>query len=92
MDRISDRERGPIAELVAASAPAWKLQQEIHRSRYAIRRAVVALRRAAVRPRTRNLLRLSLIEREEISRGLVSGLSVRAIAGQLDRSPSTISR
>jgi len=35
---------------------------------------------------------LSLAEREEISRGLVAGLSTRAIAAQLDRSPSTISR
>ena len=40
----------------------------------------------------RSAWRLSLAEREEISRGLVAGLSVRAIAAQLDRSPSTISR
>ena len=35
---------------------------------------------------------LSLAEREEISRGLVSGLSIRAISTQLDRAPSTVSR
>jgi IS30 family transposase len=35
---------------------------------------------------------LTLEEREEISRGLASNLSVRAIAAQLGRAPSTISR
>jgi IS30 family transposase len=35
---------------------------------------------------------LSLAEREEISRGLVAGLTMRAVAAQLGRSPSTISR
>ena len=35
---------------------------------------------------------LSLTEREEVSRGLVAGRSLRAIAAQLGRSPSTISR
>jgi IS30 family transposase len=92
VDRISDQERRRLAELVAQGAPAWKLQQEVHRSRYAIRRAVIALQRPVVRPPTRSPLRLSLIEREEISRGLVIGLSLRAIAAQLGRSPSTISR
>jgi IS30 family transposase len=53
---------------------------------------VIALQRPVVRPPTRSPLRLSLIEREEISRGLVIGLSLRAIAAQLGRSPSTISR
>jgi len=37
-------------------------------------------------------LRLSLAEREEISRGLAAGVSMRSIAASLDRAPSTISR
>jgi IS30 family transposase len=37
-------------------------------------------------------LRLSLAEREEISRGLAAGLSVREIAAGVGRAPSTISR
>jgi IS30 family transposase len=37
-------------------------------------------------------LRLSLVEREEISRGLAGGESLRSIAGRLSRAPSTISR
>jgi transposase, IS30 family len=35
---------------------------------------------------------LSLAEREEIAVGLAAGESVRAIAGRLERSPSTVSR
>jgi IS30 family transposase len=47
-----------------------------------------------IRPpeRKRSHHALSLIEREEISRGLVAGRSLRAIAAQLGRAPSTISR
>jgi IS30 family transposase len=42
--------------------------------------------------RKRSKFALSLTEREEISRGIVVNLSIRAIAVQLDRSPSTVSR
>ena len=47
-----------------------------------------------IRPpvRKRSRFALSLSEREEISRGLVSELSLRSIAKNLNRSPSTISR
>jgi IS30 family transposase len=43
-------------------------------------------------PRRRAPGRLSLVEREEISRGLAAGQPIRAIAASLGRSPSTISR
>ena len=42
--------------------------------------------------RQRSTLALTLSEREDISRGVVVGLSLRAIARQLDHAPSTISR
>ena len=47
-----------------------------------------------IRPpeRKRSSRALTLEEREEISRGIVAKCSVRAIASQLNRSPSTISR
>jgi IS30 family transposase len=47
-----------------------------------------------VKPRTnpQSSLRLSLPEREEISRGLLAGDSCRVIATRLGRSPSTVSR
>jgi IS30 family transposase len=47
-----------------------------------------------VRPATRRRCewRLSLAEREEISRGLAAGASLRAVAAGLGRAPSTVSR
>lgn len=43
-------------------------------------------------PRRRSRLALTTTEREELSRGLASGASIRAIAQRLRRAPSTISR
>ncbi len=43
-------------------------------------------------PRCRSRLALTFTEREEISRGLIAGHSVRSIAMRLKRAPSTISR
>lgn len=47
-----------------------------------------------IRPaaRQRSRLALTLAEREEVSRAVVTGLSIRSIAASLGRSPSTISR
>jgi IS30 family transposase len=44
------------------------------------------------RTKPRSPLRLSLAEREEISRGLLAGESRRVIATRLGRSPSTVAR
>ena len=51
-------------------------------------------RTGGIRPqrRRRSRLALSLMEREEISRGIVAGHSLRTIAQALERSPSTVSR
>lgn len=43
-------------------------------------------------PRKRSRLSLTLAEREEISRSVVAGQSLRSIAASLGRAPSTISR
>jgi len=43
-------------------------------------------------PRHRSTLALTLTEREEVSRALAAGHSIRSIASQLGRAPSTISR
>ena len=43
-------------------------------------------------PRARSRLALTRIEREEISRGIAQGDSMRSISARLGRSPSTISR
>jgi len=54
----------------------------------------VLIQTGGIRPRSRkrSCLSLTLSERETISRGVAMRLSLRAIASQLDRSPSTISR
>ena len=54
--------------------------------------AVVRTGGIAPPARRRSERTLSVGEREEISRGLVRGSSVRALARQLGRAPSTISR
>lgn len=43
-------------------------------------------------PRRRSRLALDLAEREEISRGIVAGMSMRQIATKIRRAPSTVSR
>jgi IS30 family transposase len=43
-------------------------------------------------PKRRSCLALTFAEREEISRGIAAGLTIRAIAAQLGRAPSTVSR
>lgn len=56
--------------------------------------AGILVRSGGIRPaqRRRSPITLTLAEREEISRGLVSGQSIRSIAASLGRSPSTVSR
>ena len=51
-------------------------------------------RTGGIRPpqRTRSQRALTLAQREEISRGVVAGLSLRSIAATLGRAPSTVSR
>jgi IS30 family transposase len=44
------------------------------------------------RERHRSRLALTLVEREEISRGIAAGESIRGLARQLGRAPSTVSR
>src|SRR5580704_19564973 len=55
---------------------------------------VFLLPRRRIRPiaRRRSRLPLNLVEREDISRGLASGLRLREIARRLDRAASTVSR
>ena len=54
----------------------------------------VLARTGGIRPpkRKRSRLALTMAEREDISRGLVAGHSVRSMAASLGRSPSTVSR
>ena len=48
MERLSEREKERIGELVAEGSPAWVIHQEISRSRWAIRRYVNSLERPSL--------------------------------------------
>jgi IS30 family transposase len=77
----------------------WKAGQSLHeigrafgKSHSSIR-CVVSLRGGIVPvTRRRSLLALTLAEREDISRGIACGSSIRKIAQLLDRAASTVSR
>lgn len=70
----------------------WSIARSIDRSSSCIYGLLAPT--GGVRPpdRKRAKFALSLAEREEISRGIVADLSIRKIAAQLGRSPSTVSR
>jgi transposase, IS30 family len=90
--RLTDEERERIEVLAATGLPGRLIAREVGRSHRAVWAYVVRLRQPAPRERRRSPLRLSLVEREEISRGLAGGESFRAIAGRLGRASSTVSR
>jgi len=77
----------------------WKKGESLHSIARVLDRGHSAVQRAfartgGVRPaqRSRSQVALSLAEREEISRGLATGESLRSIAASLSRAPSTVSR
>lgn len=77
----------------------WKQGESLHQIAQLFDRNHSSIQRilaesGGIRPaqRRRSRLALSLAEREEISRSLAAGHSIRSIAGLLKRAPSTISR
>ena len=94
------RKRGPFTESdKAVMWDRWLQGDSLHAiarllgaSHTSVRRNLLAT--GGIRParRHRSTLALSLSEREEISRGIVAGHSIRVIARTLGRAPSTISR
>jgi IS30 family transposase len=89
---LTDEERERIAELAATGLPGRLIAKEVGRNHRAVWAWVVKLRQPPAPARRRSPLRLSLAEREEISRGLAGGESLRGIAGRLGRAPSTVAR
>jgi len=92
MERLSEREKDEIARLAAAGLPSRLIGAQIGRHHRTVWGHIARLRRPVVPEPVRSALRLSLVEREEISRGLAGGEALRTIARRLGRSPSTISR
>ena len=77
----------------------WQRGESLHRIAALFNRHHSSIRgilaeSGGIRPsqRRRSTRVLSLAEREEISRGMAAGQSMRAIAASLGRAPSTVSR
>src|SRR5471030_1414359 len=77
----------------------WKAGESLHEIGRAFDKPHSSIRclllpRGGIPPATRRRSRLSLTlaEREDISRGIASGLPLREIARRLDRATSTVSR
>jgi IS30 family transposase len=90
--RFSEVEKAQIEALWRSGATGRVIARELGRSPRGVWGYVEVLRRRRAGGRTRSALRLSLAEREDISRGLAGGESLRVIAARLGRAPSTISR
>jgi IS30 family transposase len=77
----------------------WKQGWTLHQIAHLFDRAHTSVqgilsRTGGIRPsqRSRCAIALTLAEREEISRAVAEGQSIRSIAARLDRAPSTVSR
>ena len=92
MARMSVAEKLEVWRLVRAGVSFRIIGRHLGRSDASIRKYVGLTGGIRPRERTRAAIRLSLSEREEISRGLAAGESLRRIAGRLGRAPSTVSR
>ena len=92
VERLSEREKHDIARLSALGLPSRLIGAQIGRHHRTVWGYISRLRRPAIPEPTRSASRLSLDEREEISRGLAGGESLRVIARKLGRASSTVSR
>ena len=90
--RLFGDDRLAIQRLVQSGATHKAAAEEVGCSTKAVQRLLVKTGGLRSRTRPRPPLRLSLAEREAVSRGVVAGESCRSIARRLARSPSTISR
>jgi IS30 family transposase len=90
--RFTEEEIERIWDMHQAGVPVKRIARKMGRQNVSMR--MLISRSGGIRPKARvvNERHLSLAEREEISRGLAAGLSLRAIAQSLGRAPSTICR
>ena len=90
--RLSHADRSEIERLIWGGETFATAAAAVGCSTKSIQRFLALTGGLKRRVKDRSALRLSLADREELSRGLVSGDSLRAIATRLGRAPSTISR
>ncbi len=92
MVRFSEEDRKTIWDMREAGVPVKRIAKHLGRQNSSLRTFIADAGGRCPSARERCELRLSLAEREEISRGLAAGLSIRAIACGMARSASTICR
>ncbi len=92
MARFSPEDRETIWDMREAGVPVKRIAKHLGRQNSSLRKFIADAGGTRPTPRERSELRLSFEEREEISRGLAAGYSIRAIAEALGRSPSTVCR
>jgi transposase, IS30 family len=90
--RLSQLDHGEIQRRVAEGETFASAAEAVGCSTKSIQRFMARTGGLMRRARERSPLRLSLADREELSRGLLAGNSLRRIAAQLGRAVSTISR
>jgi IS30 family transposase len=90
--RLSQADRSEIERLIWGGETFETAAAAVGCSTKSIQRFLALTGGLKRRVKERSALRLSLGDREELSRGLVAGDSFRTIATRLGRAPSTISR
>ena len=90
--RLSHADRAEIERRIFAGETFATAAAGVGCSTRSIQRFLASTGGLKRRVKERSMLRLSLAEREELSRGLVAGDSLRTIATRLRRAASTISR
>jgi transposase, IS30 family len=89
---LSEEQQAEIWERARSGESSKSIARSIQRSPWSVRNLLADPSKRPENVRVRSTLRLSLAEREEISRGLVAGLSCAEIAAGMARAASTVSR
>jgi DNA-binding CsgD family transcriptional regulator len=92
MLRLSPEEKAEIRRLAASGMPSRQIGRVIGRADRTVGDYIDRMKQRPPRVRTRASVQLTLAEREEISRGLAEGHSIRSIASGMSRSPSMVCR
>ena len=90
--RYTDELKSEIWNKYKQGDSLWSIARSIDVSSISIYRQLAPTGGIRPSPKKRSRRALSLAEREEISRGIVANLSIRTMASQLGRAPSTVSR
>ncbi len=92
MVRFSEEERFEVWDRWQEGDANRLIGRDLGRSAASIRAFVESWGGVRPEPMRRSPRHLSLVEREEISRGVAAGDSLRMVATRLGRAPSTVSR